>query len=705
MLKQAMIGTLLFIGATLFAEGEGEKLLAKTDEALKAMETGVDLAARGSLLDNSKYRQTLIFHQFVKTVTPEALTRIHGLSKGKAFFSDVLTPKIMNDFLSSGPVEKGPRSLEILYLLYANDPQKECIRNPLYTRLYIACALSANGNNYNINEVYKKYKANHQAGYLHKSFDNLTVREMRHAIHGNPYDLDYLIGQNTRDINGYGGAAWFVAYRLHNCFGESIHGPRYYKPWDHVYHNHAERAHKVGGVCGALSTYGTNSARAHGVPATTGGQPGHCAYMVRHDDGRWGIHNYVGRWTGVHHNFWGLHEYPFLNMMEDCFKVPANYARADAACWMAARFAAAESKTFDPAIEKLYRIATETAPCGYPMWREWGEYLKRCDGITNDQWREWSLGVARGFKEHQSMGWRLIMIYAAPAVGKSGGDAARVKLYAAVHNILKETTLKVAEPVNFSNIISQQEKTLGKNDDAKFELLTVMLKAHDGSKNNFPTIMKWGTDKFLKNEKYKTKYLAAINDFFSKRGKSDGLTSFVRDGIRTASEMEDVDLFQQLVKMAEEVDPPKTDAKPFVKSQNRLISAAGLLKTSSSQHEDTLNYKKVIDDSQPSGFHTRKEKNPWAMVILKGDAEVSEIYIRNRTGQNAARSLPLVVSISIDGRTWKEVFRTEKVTDEWLIDLSKSPERARYIKAERPADAKNEFFHLSKFQVYGKNLF
>ncbi len=45
---------------------------------------------------------------------------------------------------------------------------------------------------------------------------------------------------------------------------------------------------EYGSVCGGISNMNMTVANAHGVPAFTVGQPGHCAYVWRSDDKTWG---------------------------------------------------------------------------------------------------------------------------------------------------------------------------------------------------------------------------------------------------------------------------------------------------------------------------------------------------------------------------------------------------------------------------------
>ena len=103
-------------------------------------------------------------------------------------------------------------------------------------------------------------------------------------------------------------------------------------------------------------------------------------------------------------------------------------------------------------------------------------------------------------------------------------------------------------------------------------------------------------------------------------------------------------------------------------------------------------------------FHTAKETAPWAMVELPGDALVTGVYLLNKSGQNAHRQVPFDVMTSEDGKTWTNVFHTDKLEHEYRIPITPS-RRARYVKVARTPDAKDEFFHFGKILVYGRKLY
>ena len=93
------------------------------------------------------------------------------------------------------------------------------------------------------------------------------------------------------------------------------------------------------------------------------------------------------------------------------------------------------------------------------------------------------------------------------------------------------------------------------------------------------------------------------------------------------------------------------------------------------------------------------------MVVRLGKlGDVSGIVVLGSDyGQNGARQMPLKISISENGTTWTEVFRTNEQKGPWRIPLAGKATRVQFVKAERDDDRK-EFFHLAGIRVYGRRL-
>jgi hypothetical protein len=78
-------------------------------------------------------------------------------------------------------------------------------------------------------------------------------------------------------------------------------------------------------------------------------------------------------------------------------------------------------------------------------------------------------------------------------------------------------------------------------------------------------------------------------------------------------------------------------------------------------------------------FHTNEERNPWYQVDL-GEAvpTFSSLYVRNRTDAAMMRAVPLVVEVSDDGKTFREVTRRNEGFVEWEPHFA--PQHARYVR-------------------------
>ena len=178
-----------------------------------------------------------------------------------------------------------------------------------------------------------------------------------------------------------------------------------------------------------------------------------------------------------------------------------------------------------------------------------------------------------------------------------------------------------------------------------------------------------------------------------------------------ASKSDNLEAFRQMAQLQDKLEPYKGGGKPYPASDfgGQLVSAEGLLKTSSTSGWDKpKNYARCIDATPcgENGFHTAKEKSPWAVVMLPGPVSVCGVVAENKAGwQNRHRQAPLELQVSEDGTEWTTVYRDDQVRDTYRIDLRSSAPRARYVRVRRVPDAKDEVYHLNKLLVYGRKLY
>jgi len=93
-------------------------------------------------------------------------------------------------------------------------------------------------------------------------------------------------------------------------------------------------------------------------------------------------------------------------------------------------------------------------------------------------------------------------------------------------------------------------------------------------------------------------------------------------------------------------------------------------------------------------FHTTEEDQPWIVIDLKSSQRFSAVRVRNREDCCTERAAPLVVEVSSNQNTWKQVARREDTFTNWYQSFD--PVTARYVRVRA---AKKTSLHLSRISV------
>ena len=657
---------------------------------------------------------------YARTVLPEeTLREIQGLPGGtkflKAFFSNKTW---MEDFFASGmPIRDWSVAIKGLDTICYYIP--EVLKDAKLRRWATAAALNADADPTEIVRILKVVLQNRAEKRLVKGVDSLRVDQLRFLMVPEQCEaegLRHLAIEHNGAPHTYGGACWACPYRLRSFFGDSIHGADYYAPWEHTYFRQYMNR-EVGGVCGSLSHYGSNVAKAHGVPSVTGGQPAHCAYMLWSEaEQRWMLAYNVGAYTGNHFCMWQRHwHYSAIELGADVF-ARKGLRESFRALWKVeaslAKRPDKEKPHCDPKYVEAYFKAAAKCPGNYELWRRFGDWLKSCSDVSAETWTRYAEGLAKGVGGHLEPVWEMIEQTAAPAIeklaGKEEGKAAVKKLYVKIHGILRQGDWKTAEFCNYEAILNNQAKRLGDDPAACFALFEADLVTQAGTADAFGRLMRWGGARFLKNDIFAKKYVAAIEKLLKTNGNEGNvLGKYVRESIRESAQAGNTGAFQSLCTLQDALTPPK-DRKPLEKefafAKMPLLSDKGLLRISTTSNWDHPEaYGHVIDGLTPPGdsFHTSNETSPWAEVLLPGMAEVSEVYLRNRNS-NANRLPPFILEVSEDGKTWTEVGRDTQIKAEYTFTFPAV--KAQHIRVRCTPNGKT-YLHLSKFCVFGKKLY
>ena len=519
--------------------------------------------------------------------------------------------------------------------------------------------------------------------------------------------LDKFVNLPSRE---YGGTCWMIVYRSFNCFGDSVQGPLYYKPWE-VAGEWPKRRYSqiVGGVCGELSKFGSATSNAHGLPSTTVGQPGHCAYSRRLLNGRWEVNYSVTGHSQMHMCFWNAHPWQYSVAIEKTFT--GDRERRLAADRLIELAIIAEQNRAKPAeVEAYYRAACRSWPTHYGAWKAYGDWVGRTDASL-DTMRVWVRGCARGMKTGRQPLWDFLTPYFA-RLAKAKGKQALADDLVAFAPLLRQSDEAVQEEADFKKTLAEWAEPLAGDAELVASVLKAMLLAQYGTKDYFSQTLGWGGDLMMGDKKLFALYVKTLDEVVAEKSKSGEAKSLDFNPLMlSASKSGNIEAFRQMASLQDRLEPYKEGGKPYPSSDfgGQLVSSEGLIKTSSTSGWDVpKNYARCIDATPcgGNGFHTEKESAPWAVVTLPGPVEVRGLVIENRGSENnRRRQVPLEIQVSDDGSSWWTVHTENEVRETYRINLGTSVPRASHVRVQRVPGDKEEVFHLSKILVYGKKLY
>ena len=744
-----------------FAKADSRKILAKALAAVPRLLPAVKRQSDAG--DQAELDRAWI----IQSAGHGAIERIASEEGGVEFLDDFFNdPAWMEDFAGSGPAKHGwAAALGTLSLLHWNDVSRWALSTVegrrVATAIALNCKPSAEEDNVSRFLAYERLA---RGGRLHaKAYEN-SCREWREVVNGGfaAREIEFMNHYKNDRYDTYAGVFQHVPYRMRNCFGEHIHHGHYYEPWLWL-RQWAEVAVPVGGVCGALSTYGSRCAVAHGLPSITCGQPDHCAFALRNRDGSWRIGNYIERWTRPHWTILGQ-GYHAIEACEFMYERPEDTAisernrrlaetlrRMQGASARAGDAAGGKPRKRSPAIEAAYEAAVAAAPGNILAWRSRIGWMES-EGATPAEWEALADKAAKSLAPSPWSAWEI-----AGACMEHAGKTDRKRTLAILgrlHRALREPQRSVAEPYDYGAVLARHEKLLGGGLAAKAELFDAVAAAQAGTRTFFDFATKWAGTVFMSSPETSSRFLKTIGRLadpatYSGRYLADRELAQKAGGkapkidfdaiILAAAEARNFKGFSEALQICRKLETrkkpddrrnggngKKKKAPKFPRSRfgGEIVSAGAIpmaypldAKKSAVARWDAFSDESPADRTVV--FAAKNEK-PAVELALPQTAVVRGIVICNVDDPKLAPcQAPLIVSASEDGENWTELLREEvpedgatpQAKEKWEIDLSKSrtPLRARYFRVERPPleDARGERrektpFGFSKMVVYGR---
>ena len=335
---------------------------------------------------------------------PDALAKVAAGENGKEFLVWLLTNReALEDYHGIASVfrMKGKRTNGLEGWREIWNSCSESRDKGLWRRVAAACAIAfAEPRGATMpRERFDFYRGSHAAGQLVPYFEKALPFELALTVHadgrGND-ELEWAQDATPKDKKTQGGVGSYghslIAYRLDNYRGLTVQGSDYYdrKRGD------LSTAMEYGGVCGMISHMNSTVANAHGAPAFTVGQPGHCAYVWKSDDKTWSGGNFIAGWTETHDShqqgFWLSSYSANINLVSAAVESPgfakAERLRALGAVW--------REKDAQKAAEVL-AAATAADPLDYSAWSERIDAALAWDKAPALTWRTMAAELTKAY--------------------------------------------------------------------------------------------------------------------------------------------------------------------------------------------------------------------------------------------------------------------------------------------------------------------
>lgn len=626
-----------------------------------------------------------------------------GSGPRQAFFRD-LQSALLEELMFSGPVpEDAAKMLRIAEALWKADRNGLAGRHELTTAAAVALMYARKDWPEDQAEArYRYFRDSRKSGKLHPSFDELATWEKRFVVSagGNggwagdggwgEESMAWLRDHVKLPVKDYTGACWQAPYRLENVFGDSIHGSNYYAPFDKV--THAERVRSVGGVCGSLSHYGATAARANGIPAITMGEPGHCAYAVRTARGEWTPAYSLSWQRGLHTSLWDS-TWTQLVLQEKVLGEKYAMDRSSIHLWQARALAGSNPDLAD----KAYRLSLKAQPLALPAWIEYVGWLQAARKLQPLEWKKIHDDALAALAAFPEAAWEVVRPISAGLIGPIPADE-RIPFLLSFHNAISAHEGPVMW--DLPKALDEQAKLLG-NPAAELEFFEQVVALQSASGCWLAPVVAWGSERFGKGGD--TAWFEALGRGLATGGNAGESTrKALRPAILAAAASGNIDAFQALAKAVANGEGPALPAmEPF---PGDLLSAGGLIRLSTTSDWDSPETHAGVLERKGGRLHTAAEVRPHVVVRLAKLGELSGMVICDTsTGYNATRIVPIKASVSEDGQTWQEIFRSDKPGGPWRVALDGKAPRVGWIKIERDDD-RNEVFHLSAVHVYGRKL-
>lgn len=547
---------------------------------------------------------------------------------------------------------------------------------------------------------YRFFEKHAAAGRLHPNYKNLRPWELRFVV-GNPWQdwddksFEWALDNINVPWDRYQDSCWAATYTGTSKFGDSVQGGMYNLPYSDL--SQAETCHRNGGVCGAMSHLGCVAAQAHGIPAYTVGQPGHCAYAVRTERGKW-VGGFGGPDGGMHNRIFGNQAPTSYLLMETVFADDATIERAYR-CSFCARALEATGDTAGAIA--MWQQALQSAPL-HPFFRTALCKLMQQQGLSTQQAYDY---LAKTIPLYKGNGFAAVQMAADfDRQIAAMSDEQKSQLYALMHRMIAGTPSSWA--VKCEELIQKQSDSLS-SPEGKVKFLTATFSTHMDAEDptTFGQILEWAVKTYLAagqeqlfSRAFSRAAAAAGGPADADKGKK--MAAAYDKAIVAAEQARSAAAFRSLTEAAVKLAGPcKVNVPLRATVPGKPVQAAMLRLSTSCRWDKPVRH---INVTTPTGgwSHTDREEQPYMVVELPAHRYVSGAILRKVDG-NEGRMRKATLYTSEDGATWVPRATTQNMPKEWAVTFADGT-RCKWVKVEFDNSGGADFAHLSHFVIYSK---
>ncbi len=685
-----------------------------------AAQSALIAALKGTKIspDSADVLHMAMLLEVIRTTDPAVMTTYAGESKAKCKFLAEFAQDAewLELYLGCGLVPyKTNVGIDVLYRIWKEEKGK--VKNK-----GLAVALASvwgggetdpnppiakkNPNRYNPVWRYQFFQKNAKRGVLHPGYKKLRPWELRFTVGIPQQDWDdksfeWALENINVPWDRYDYACWAAVYTDPSLFGDSVQGGMYNYPYANI--SWAEATHRNGGVCGAMSHLGCVAAMAHGIPAYTVGQPGHCAYGFRIKRGDW-RGGFGGPDGGMHNRIFGNQAPTSYLLMETVFKDDAVIEKAYRHSFCAKALEAVGDK--EGAIA-MWEKTLEISPL-HPFFRASYHRLLKEKGLTPDQAFDYICKLIPLYKKNGFASVEVIKDLKEQVDGMT--DEQKAEIYGLMHKMIADTPSSWA--VSIEALLKTQSESL-KTDAAREKYLTALFATHMASEDatTFGKVLEWGVKTYVEGGKEevfsrafsKAAELAAKKSSGSKDAEhAKKMAAAYGKAIIAAEQARSAPAFRSITEAAVKVsgECPVNIALKGAKDLPGKPAKAAMFRISSTTQWDTPVWHINIPTPTGGKCHTAKEEKPYMIVELPERKSLTGCIIRKTDGSEH-RMKKATVYTSEDGATWKPRESTDNMPKEWVVKFADGTP-GKWVKVEFDNTGAADYAHISHFVIYTK---